>query len=509
MATADGSRWHPVGATQQHTPIHARTRAGRPVRRVHTPRAMKIASCFALVVAMLAADPAAAALTKVDSFGSNPGALVMYEYVPAGLPSGRPIVVVMHGCTQQAAAMENAGWNQLADLHKFTVVYPEQATANNPVRCFNWAGEYGDTANLVRGQGENQSIIQMVDKAISMHGGDPARVYVAGFSSGAAFAAVMLATWPDRFAAGAIMSGIPYRCATTVSGAYSCQSPGVTKTAAQWGDLVRAAHTYGGTRPRVQLWHGTTDATVVPKNREESVKQWANVLGTDDTADETETIGQAKRTAYKSGGAIVVESYEVTGMGHAVAVGETGCTGKVASYFEDRAICSTLRAAKFFGLVGGGGGDPDVTSPTVAIVSPADGDQVTGTVTIVVAANDDRAMGGVTLQIDGVDLATDDAAPFQFEWDASAAGAGDHELIAIASDSSGNQAIATATVAVPDGDGGGSGSGSGSDNEPATDLPGCSLDASAGGSGLFTIGFAVALVFRTRRRARAQRRDLR
>jgi poly(hydroxyalkanoate) depolymerase family esterase len=473
---------------------------------------MKIASCFALVVALLAADPAAAALTKVDSFGSNPGALVMYEYAPAGLPSGRPIVLVLHGCTQQAIAMENAGWNQLADTHKFTVIYPEQQTANNPVRCFNWAGEYGDPANLVRGQGENQSIIQMVDKAIELHGGDPARVFVVGFSSGAAFAAVMLATWPDRFAGGAIMSGIPYRCATSVSGAYSCQSPGVTKTAAQWGDLVRAAHAYSGARPRVQIWHGSTDATVKPANRTELVKQWTNVLGTDDTADETEMIGQTTRTAYKVGGTIAVEAYEVTGMGHAVAVGGDvfgGCTGKVAAYFEDRAICSTERAARFFGLVGGGGGGgPDVAPPTVAIVSPAAGDSVTGTVTIVVAANDDVAMGGVTLQIEGVEVGSDDVAPFQFDWDASAAGPGEHELLAIARDTSDNQAMAAAVVSVPDG-GGGSGSGSGDDDdEPATDLPGCSLDASAGGSGLLTIGFAVAIVLaRTRRRARVRRRD--
>src|SRR5213075_2031838 len=163
----------------------------------------------------------------------------MYEYVPANLPTGRPVVVVLHGCTQTAAAMESAGWNQLADQYKFTVVYPEQNTANNPVRCFNWAGEYGDTANLVRGQGENLSIIQMVDKAIASHSGDSSRVFVVGFSAGAAFVSVMLATYPERFAGAAIMSGVPYRCATSVNGAYSCQSPGVTKTPAAWGDLVR------------------------------------------------------------------------------------------------------------------------------------------------------------------------------------------------------------------------------------------------------------------------------
>jgi poly(hydroxyalkanoate) depolymerase family esterase len=111
----------------------------------------------------------------------------MYEYVPASLASGRPLVVVLHGCTQMAADMERAGWNVLADQHGFAVIYPEQQTANNSVRCFNWAGEYGDPANLVRGQGENASIISMIDNAIATHGSDPARVYIVGFSAGGAF----------------------------------------------------------------------------------------------------------------------------------------------------------------------------------------------------------------------------------------------------------------------------------------------------------------------------------
>src|SRR5262249_57331787 len=141
--------------------------------------------------------------------GSNRGALKMCEYVPAGLPSGAPLVVVMHGCTQTAAAMESAGWNALADQYKFAVLYPEQESANNPVTCFNWAGEYGDPADLVRGMGENESVIEMVDHAIQAHGSDATKVFIVGFSAGGAFAAVMLATWPERFAAGAIMSGLP------------------------------------------------------------------------------------------------------------------------------------------------------------------------------------------------------------------------------------------------------------------------------------------------------------
>ena len=308
-----------------------------------------------ILIALFASSAEAATMKAVTSFGSNPGALAMYEYVPDNLPSGRPLVVVMHGCTQMASAMVNAGWNKLADEHQFTVVYPEQSSDNNPVRCFNWAGEYGDTANLERGKGENQSVLSMIDTAIASHGSDPKRVYIVGFSAGAAFVSVMLATWPERFAAGSIMSGIPYRCATDVNGAYSCQSPGVSKTAPQWGDLVRGAATFTGERPRVQIWHGSTDSTVKTMNEGELVKQWTDVWGTDATADVMDTVGPAMRAQYKAGSKVVVETYLVPNMGHAVAIGNDGsamCPASIGAYFSDMKICSTLHAAEFFGLLG-------------------------------------------------------------------------------------------------------------------------------------------------------------
>ena len=73
-------------------------------------------------------------LTEVTGFGSNPGALKMFEYVPAGLAAGAPLVLVLHGCTESAANAATTGWNELADQAKFAVVYPEQQTANNPVQ---------------------------------------------------------------------------------------------------------------------------------------------------------------------------------------------------------------------------------------------------------------------------------------------------------------------------------------------------------------------------------------
>lgn len=47
---------------------------------------------------------AQAGLQEVTSFGSNPGNLRMFRYLPAGLPANAPLVVALHGCTQSARA---------------------------------------------------------------------------------------------------------------------------------------------------------------------------------------------------------------------------------------------------------------------------------------------------------------------------------------------------------------------------------------------------------------------
>jgi poly(hydroxyalkanoate) depolymerase family esterase len=293
-----------------------------------------------------------AALAQVADFGSNPGALDMYEYIPADLPPNAPLVVVMHGCTQTAAAMETAGWNALADANHFAVIYPQQRSANQPLSCFTWYA----TGDISRGMGEAASIVAMVDHEASAHAIDKTRVYVTGLSAGGAFVAVMLAAYPDRFAAGAAMSGIAYGCATDVNSGTACER-GVTKTAAQWGDLVRAADpAFSGSYPRLQIWQGTSDTTVDPSNATALVDQWTNVHGAANTPDATDMISTATRTRYASG---AVELYLITGMGHAIATGTDAlgtCPAGTGAYFADEKICSTLRAAAFFGLDASGSG---------------------------------------------------------------------------------------------------------------------------------------------------------
>jgi poly(hydroxyalkanoate) depolymerase family esterase len=189
----------------------------------------------ALTLAPSGAPPAHAAssLTQVTGFGSNPGNLAMYSYVPQGLPQGAPVVVALHGCTQAATDYYgHSGWPQLADEWGFAVVFPQTSSSNNSLSCFSWFDSTKDT----RGNGEAASVTQMVSYAESHYGSDSHRVFVTGLSAGAGLTADLLADYPDVFAGGAIDSGLPAQCATTQSAASSCQDSSQNLTPAQWGD---------------------------------------------------------------------------------------------------------------------------------------------------------------------------------------------------------------------------------------------------------------------------------
>src|SRR6476646_8506667 len=123
----------------------------------------------AAAAALIAAPAQAASLTPVTGFGSNPGNLSMYSYRPDGLPAGRPLVVLLHGCTQDAATyFTNSGWRKFADQWGFQLLLPQQSTANQSNKCFTWY----DTADINRGQGEALSIRNMVGYAVSSLGAD-------------------------------------------------------------------------------------------------------------------------------------------------------------------------------------------------------------------------------------------------------------------------------------------------------------------------------------------------
>ncbi|MFI6269155.1 extracellular catalytic domain type 1 short-chain-length polyhydroxyalkanoate depolymerase [Micromonospora zamorensis] len=358
---------------------------------------------LALAGAVAIAAPAqAATLTQVTGFGSNPGNLAMYAYRPDNLPANSPAVVLLHGCTQNASGyFANSGWQKYADQWKFSLIVAQQPSGNNANSCFNFF-ESGDTT---RGQGEALSIKQMVDHAKANFGVNGSRVFVSGLSAGGAMSAVMLATYPDVFAAGSIIAGIPYRCATSMVNAFSCMNPGADKTPAAWGDLVRGAYSgYTGPRPRVAIWHGTSDTTVTPLNGTESRDQWTNVRGVSQTP--TSTSSLSGNTSLEVYGNDDVRLYRVSGMGHGTPVDPGSAAeqcGTAGAYFLDT-VCSTYRDALFFGLNGGGTNPtptPTATPTPTPTATPTPTPTPTTPATCVTASNYAHVVAGRAYQSGG------------------------------------------------------------------------------------------------------------
>ena len=209
-------------------------------------------------------------------FSPNPGSLRMFQYVPQDLKPDAALVVILHGCGQTAAGYDlGAGWCQLAAQWGFAVLAPEQKTVNNPHTCFDWF----NPEDITRGSGEADSIAGMVRTMVETHGLDAGRVFITGLSAGGAMTSVMLATYPELFAGGAIIAGLPFGAAQNVRDALESMRSAPLHTPAQWGDMVRAACDYHGRRPKISVWHGALDMTVNVNNAQAIVAQWADLHG--------------------------------------------------------------------------------------------------------------------------------------------------------------------------------------------------------------------------------------
>jgi len=205
----------------------------------------------------------------------------------------------------------------------------------------------------------------MVDKLKSDHNVDSKRVYVAGLSAGGAMTSVMLATYPDIFAGGGIVAGIPYRCAENLLDAQECMKTGHplklsgsgdgTVTPEEWGDRVRKASNHSGPFPKVSIWHGSADKVVNSINGSEQVEQWTNVHGLlHNNPSEVDTIKGFPHQVFKdANGNTLVESIIVTGMDHGDPIdpgtGPDQC-GTPDAFVLVVNICSSFFIAKFWGL---------------------------------------------------------------------------------------------------------------------------------------------------------------
>jgi poly(hydroxyalkanoate) depolymerase family esterase len=288
-------------------------------------------------------------LGHLRDFGCNPGELDARVYTTTDAPTG--LVVVLHGCTQTASSYDRgSGWSQLAERHGFALLFPQQRRANNSNLCFNWFLP-GDAR---RDRGEAASISQMVQHLAARYGLDRSRIFITGLSAGGAMTSVMLACYPELFAGGAVIAGLPFASANSLPEALERMRGQGAPPRRELAGRAMAAAAHFGPIPTLSVWHGTHDTIVDPSNATAIVDQWRDLHGLGADAGAVEIVDGHRREAWSDAqGRVLVERYDVHGMGHGTPLDtrdgeECGIAGP---HMVDVGICSTRLMAQSWGLL--------------------------------------------------------------------------------------------------------------------------------------------------------------
>ncbi len=269
----------------------------------------------ASIAAPIASPPPARGLFEARQVSGAEGVMDYHLYRPAHGTTPMPLVVMLHGCTQDPEDFaRGTGMNQLADELGFLVAYPRQSQRANPQKCWNWFRPNDQQRN----RGEPALLAAVTRAVMADEAADRQRVYVAGLSAGGAAATIMAAQYPDLFAAVGVHSGLPCGAARDVQGALAAMKHGAATLAP-----VASAPVFV---PLI-TFHGDQDATVQEANSRQIVAQ--AITAAIDPLQTSQEIGQSiggrdyTRDLYANAdGKLLIEQWTVADAGHAWAGGD-------------------------------------------------------------------------------------------------------------------------------------------------------------------------------------------
>lgn len=291
----------------------------------------------------------------LDGSFTHRGRTLAYKlYVPAQARAGArpPMVVMLHGCTQDAADFAaGTRMNQQARALGVVVLYPEQSQRDNPRKCWNWF----HPQHQQRGRGEPAVLAALTQSMAAAHRVDPARIYVAGLSAGGAMADILGATYPELFAAVGVHSGLPRGSATDVVSALAAMRSGAPAP-------MRAPG--GGALPPLIVFHGDADKTVHSSNGQALVDAALQARGVEEDAAGSGAAGSgaagtgaaeplkgqsAQGQAYSQSiyrgrdGRTIAEYWQLHGAGHAWSGGHAD-----GSHTDPAGVDASAQMLRFF-----------------------------------------------------------------------------------------------------------------------------------------------------------------
>ena len=157
-------------------------------------------------------------LHEVTNFGSNPGALRMFAHVP---PRHRDAARAGRGAARMFAERGRLrSRRRLVDAGGSLRLLPAAAGAAGRQQSESLLQLVSAGRQRTRAAARRSRSVRWSTAMVSDHDIDPARVFVTGLSAGGAMTSVMLATYPEVFAGGAIVAGLPYGAANNVQQAF-------------------------------------------------------------------------------------------------------------------------------------------------------------------------------------------------------------------------------------------------------------------------------------------------
>jgi poly(hydroxyalkanoate) depolymerase family esterase len=239
-------------------------------------------------------------------------------YKPSGMRRGErlPLVVMLHGCSQDAQALAaSTKMNRLAEVNGFMVLYPEQDRLSNLQNCWNWY----DT-RTGRAQREADSIVAAVEHICLTQPVDPMRLALVGLSAGAGMASLLAVRAPERFQAVVMHSGVGTGLAS--SPATALRTMRGHRVAVPLAPLAAGLHL-----PALLVIQGSVDPIVAPSNGAQAAQLWADCEGAH--AGRPHIVQRGKRypvvvTDYRNRGRLVATLCLVNGLGHAWSGGAPG-----------------------------------------------------------------------------------------------------------------------------------------------------------------------------------------
>lgn len=258
-------------------------------------------------------------------------------YLPPAAAHPCPLVVMLHGCTQNPDDFAaGTRMNEAARERGIAVLYPAQAQQANPQLCWNWFKHN----HQQRGRGEPAILAGMVGEVVRRHGLDERRVYVAGLSAGGAMAAILGDAYPDLFAAVGVHSGLATGAARDAGSAFAAM-----KSGAPGATAVGAAGVARTGKPPTIVFHGDQDSTVNPVNGEQVARAGLPAAGP--TRAETLAAAggrSALRSTYQdAGGRVAAEHWLIHGAGHAWSGGS-----RRGSYADPQGPDASAEMLRFF-----------------------------------------------------------------------------------------------------------------------------------------------------------------